>query len=347
MWKKFWNTKKFIFYLFLTAIAGLTSCQKQEDKIDLKKVFLVSRKGKSSWASNKNIEGTTAEDIWLYPVVKAEFNGSIVYFSKADSVKVDNKKLKIQPYLKKYGPLNIQWYEVSPLIQRYDNTKSKGLDKIIFEEKPRYGGWKLKSNKKPGTLRYKVEVGNDLGTISSPGKENYREGLLPDVRRISLRENKGEEDNVDFMTLFFNTAYIFGNTAKQVNQFVGVDCQDLVIYSLNRTSRAKLSYDEHIHNTQKNQLIFDGYVGPLGKTYNKNGNRKKVKIKRGDIIRFPGRISGSHYGAIYEDNSLFGLPNGKLDVFDEIIHTLNKTQITRLGRMGIIRHKKRIQIYRM
>jgi hypothetical protein len=290
------------------------------------------------------VEATTDAPVVLYVVVRAEANGAERYYSTAGSVVLGGKSIQTDLWPRENGPLRIFWFSVGPQLGPYRNFDDY-VARIHFIERPLPGGWRLGVPRRRGTYRYRVQVSGAGGPVSTPGREQQtRENLLPGVRRVSIRENRGGGDNIDFMTLFFNVAYVYGNTASEANDFAGIDCQDLCIYGLNRTGW-NISYNVNLHDAYRSHVVFDGYYDPLGRTYNLDSLRVTVPIRRGDIIHF---ANIGHYGAVYADRSLLGPPNGRLDMFDDVIQTMGLTYTGKLGWFGLgdwgslLRHPRRL-----
>jgi len=298
----------------------------------IRDVAIVSQQAGEDYASDRDVETTTDVPVMLYAVVRAEANGMARYYSTAGSVVLDGKSIQTAPWPRDKGALQFEWFSLSPRLREYNNVDKDGLDKVEFDERPVRGGWSLAAPRRRGTYRFRVQASNGSGWVSTPGREAAtREGSLPGVRRVSIRENRGGGDNVDFMTLFFKVAYVFGNTWSQANHFVGIDCQDLCIYGLNRTGW-NISYDINLHDAYRSRVVFDGYYDALGRTYDLDSARVSVPVRRGDIIHF---ATMGHYGTVYADRSLLGRANGRLDAFDDIIQTMGLTYIGKLGWFGL------------
>jgi hypothetical protein len=338
---------RILFPCFLTitlclCALGLAAPQGQRKQIDLEEVLLVSRSNHSVWSYQDDVEAKVGDTVFIYAIVRSSIDGRSVYFGEADSVRLGRERIAVNRFPEQLGRLEIRWFSVKAVDDWYVNEPGKAVTPVLVEDLV-HRGWVLKTGDRPGTFRFKVHINNGVDTVSSPGKESQRPGgLLPGVLRVSVREDKHAGDNVDYMTLFLNVPYIWGSTRRQVDSFVGVDCQDLVIYGLNRTGY-DLSYDRHIHITQKEHFVFEGFLGSDGKTYDKENGAREAPIRRGDIIRFP---DVRHYAAIYEDTSPSGEPNGKLDMSDKVIESFGKVDILRLDSADYMDPPMRIQVFR-
>ena len=301
-----------------------------ERSVALRDVDIVGQRSGDGLVSDGDIEARTDEPVVLHLVVRAEVDGEECYYSDVESLQLQGKTVRTQRWPRENGPLRVQWYSVRPRLRFYVNRDHHN-DKIQFVEQPVRGVWSLTIPHRGGTYRFRVQVSNRNGSVSTPGIESETQAsLLPGVRRVSIRENRGGGDNIDFMTMFFNVAYVLGNTQSQVENFIGIDCQDLCIYGLNRTGW-NISYDADLHDQYRSHIVFDGSLDVLGRAYDLAGQPTAVPVRRGDVIHFPGPNRTGHYGAVYADRSLLGVPNGKLDFFDDVIHTLKSTQISKLG----------------
>ncbi len=315
----------------LLAVAACGCAGHSTKPVAIRDVFIISQRAGEACASDRDVETTTGVPVVLHVVVRAEADGVERYYSSAGSVVLGGKSIQTAPWPRENGPLHISWFSIGPQLRPYRNFEDY-VARIHHVERPLRGGWRLGVARRRGTYRFRVRVAGPGGSVSSPGLEQAtRENLLPGVRRVSIRENRGDGDNIDFMTMFFNVAYVYGNRASEANNFIGIDCQDLCIYGLNRTGW-DISYDVDLHDAYRSHIIFDAYYDPLGRTYNLDSERVSVPIRRGDIIHF---ATIGHYGAVYADRSLLGRPNGRLDAFDDIIQTMGLTYIGKLGWFGL------------
>jgi len=339
-----------------------TSEDSEKLEVTLLGIYLTARKNDDSFVSNKSVKARFIDVISVYPVIKALVNNKEIYFCKFDSVCINGKVLPVDKIKqwdsKKYGKIEFFWYEIVPDKFSYQNKLSTGrIDKIEYKELLSFSSedWEQTLIGELGTRRFKLEARYNSKKISTPGKESAnKENLLPKVFRVSVREDRGEGDNVDYMTYFFNLPYIWGNTLNQVEHFIGVDCQDLVWFGLKEAGVVpEAQYDHHIHDVYRKKMVFDGYVMMDGKTIGKDSTNVNVSIKRGDVVRL---ANFGHYGAIYKDCSKqskkgntkgeSGKPNGKLDGSDLVIHILfYKPRIERLSTLIWRYNDNHIQIF--
>jgi hypothetical protein len=328
----------------LVVTAGVCCRQPGTQSVALKEAWIVAQRAGDDQVADRDVEGRTDEPVVLHLVVRAAVDGTDRYYSAAGSVVLGGKSVETAPWPRENGPLQVRWYSVRPRLRFYDDSDGHN-DKIQFVELPVRGVWSLMIPRRCGTYRFRVRVSDRNGSVSTPGIETETQAsLLPGVRRVSVRENRGGGDNIDFMTMFFGVAYVYGNTQSQADNFIGIDCQDLCIYGLNRTG-LNISYDVFLNEQYSSHIVFDGYFDLLGRTYDLDEKPAVVPVLRGDIIRF---ADMHHYGAIYADRSLFGHPNGHLDMFDDVINTMGLTAINKFGwfalgdMASLFRHPRRL-----
>ncbi|MCK4234182.1 hypothetical protein KAX75_07115 [candidate division WOR-3 bacterium] len=325
--------------------------------VQLQEIYLVTRKNDETFDYDKSVEALFADVISVYPVIKALVDDKETYFSDFDSIRINGKVVPIDRIKRwnseKYGKIEFFWYEIMPEKLSYQNNLSEGkIDKIEYRDVLTFSSidWEQVLKGELGTRRFKVEVKYNSQRISTPGKENANnENLLPEVFRVSIRENKEGGDNVDYMTFFFNLPYIWGNSRNQVEHFIGVDCQDLAWFGLKEAGFvSEALYDHHIHDVYRKKIIFDGYVMMDGRTIRKDSTNVDVSIKRGDVVRL---AEYGHYGVIYKDcdkqSKVQESSNGKLDNSDLVIHILfDKPRIESLGTLIWRYNDNHIQIFR-
>jgi hypothetical protein len=274
-------------------------------------------------------------------VLEADAGGSR-YFADTDQVVVRGRRLETCRYEGGLPALSVDFLELRPVMRFYYRGRSE--TPVQFTESEAGTGWRYRVEQRPGTCRFRVRVRMAGQEVSSPGLRMLtHDGLLPSVPRVSIRENKAGGDNIDYMTMFLGVAFVYGSVARQVESFAAADCQDMVIFGLNRTGE-RLSYDEHIHVVRRDRMTFDGYIDQQGRTFDLRGRRTSVPIRRGDIIRY---ADFTHYAAVYRDRSEDDRPNGRLDLGDELIHTLGEPAILRFGQVFTFTEPRwRIQVFR-
>jgi hypothetical protein len=321
----------------------------------LDEAFIVANADGSRYARSADIECLAGDTIYLFPVLKCQIDGKIRYYSTLDSARINGKMVNTQQMEKweinkMHGIATIEWYDISATNLWYVNELQKGemmdvnyCETLISSDTT----WHKRIIAHTGTERYKVAIECDSQVISSGGIEKRnKNGSLPGVFRISARENLAAGDNVDYMTFFFNLPFIYGNSREQADNWVGIDCQDLIWFGLYRSGIVPTAdYDNHIHYTHTEKKRFDGFL-INGVTCDTLCEPVTLPIERGDIVRL---VEFGHYGTIYKDSSpddtLNG--NGVLDGSDLVIHILfSSPGIEMLSDITEKHNDRHIQIYR-
>jgi hypothetical protein len=304
--------------LLLSAIV----CTAQPPPARLVSVRVLSRVGGSGPARDRNVEATVEDAVTLYALVAADRGSGVEIFCALDTVEVDGKRIGVAGPPSRLPGLELQWYDVSPVFSGYYRTEAE--DVPFVESRLRSGPF-LPLEPRAGTYRFRVRARVGTDSVSSPGVEpRATDPLLKKVLRVSLRENRGGGDAVDWMTVFFNTAWVWGSTSRHVANYLAADCQDLVIYGLNRAGQV-LSYDQHIHVVRPDRMYFDGYVDGAGRWTDKRGRAATVRARRGDVIRY---VDIPHYGAIYSVHDT----SASLRLDDSVIQTLSVAAVVPVGR---------------
>ena len=238
----------------------------------------------------------------------------------------------------------IRWFQIVPDISRtYKNAnhpweenpyKWVGFGKITYQRRE-IVTWRTRWEidevdtavfKIPGSARY---YQNNLGSfwIDAEVKmgerrkrtvglqENNERNLSPKVFRLTIRKNDGY---IGHLTGFFNVPGLFGSNPYQSNNYIGVDCADVLVAArrqwINRVDAKDynvamlVSAWPRVAKFQLNRgAPSDGKTVTWGKS-----------IKPGDIIavKYEGRSRYQHIGALYEDSN----ENGILDGADTVIH---------------------------
>ncbi|MHC4215336.1 MAG: hypothetical protein ACYSWP_18395, partial [Planctomycetota bacterium] len=83
-----------------------------------------------------------------------------------------------------------------------------------------------------GSFWFQAEVVKD-GVIyrSASIADSDKRGLSPEVFRVSIRECEGY---LGYITSFFNVPGLFGSVTYQSNNYIGVDCADVLIAAYGR-----------------------------------------------------------------------------------------------------------------
>ncbi|MCA9520557.1 MAG: hypothetical protein KC609_06275 [Myxococcales bacterium] len=252
-------------------------------------------------------------------------------------------------------PFPVTWYKVEPLTQHttrghdptvpgflwYTNAHVPespkrgwlGIDRIAYVERvASRAGFSLRPDTQPsdpqqhraprlGVMRYSAVVTIAGAEYRTPGKDARSTwGIAASVYTIAVRR---DDSFVGWATAWFNVPGVYGSVPRQVDDFIGVDCADLVIGAYRRWKRRKVAY------TNVNGLVKAFrhvgkplYLAPSGKLFHDMALTRpaRVPFRSGLVITFSypdGLRSGyEHVGIVDRDNG-----NGVLDGDDTVLHT--------------------------
>jgi hypothetical protein len=230
----------------------------------------------------------------------------------------------------KVSNATIRWYQIIPDISKiYKNAnhpwepnpyKWAGFGKIDYKRKELSqfrGQWQIRpfeNQKHVGSFWFQVEIEKRGKIRKSAGIENttYR-GLSPKVFRVSIRKDKGY---LGYLTTFFNVPGLFGSTTYQSNNYIGVDCADVLVaaYAKSRAKSMRKNYNvAMLVNKLSKRSRFELVNGVPSKNLKWGKN-----IFPGDFIavRYRGARQFQHIGALSGDSN----NNGILDRGDLILH---------------------------
>lgn len=166
-----------------------------------------------------------------------------------------------------------------------------------------------------GSFWFQAVVQSATGTISkTPGADSVGEqGLSPKVFRVSFREGAGY---LGYLTSFFNVPGLFGSTVYQSENYIGIDCADVLMAAHALWKGKKMTVNESVRSLVAKfpaKSRFDLMDG--------NPNRSIAwgkEIQPGDLIavKYDGANFHQHIGALYRDAN----DNGRLDGEDLVIH---------------------------
>jgi hypothetical protein len=198
-----------------------------------------------------------------------------------------------------------------------------------------------------GTMRYCVAIAYKAATgdqkrLESPGLERYtNNGISNEVCRVTVQQ---DASYLGYLTGYFNVPGVFGSYPAQVDNYVGVDCADLVVgawnnyknksisytnvtglrYSLVANGLMKLILADHYYDFKG--VIYVNYARGLGRPVEQKAIKiDQANVHQGDIVLFnynPEKTDRSwdHVGVLFADSSETGEPNGILDGYDLILH---------------------------
>lgn len=183
-----------------------------------------------------------------------------------------------------------------------------------------------------GTLRYKVELRLDDGTvIASKGAEAVDAyGILPSVHRVSIR---ADDTFLGTLTSYFMVPEVFGSSGSgrnnQTDRFVGADCADVLTGALRAAGYSKVEHS-HVAGLTKYATTV---AGPAALDEEGAPDSPVSGVEVGDVIRidYGGAYTNhtprawDHVAVLFEDRSdpdgpQEGGPDGHLDGFDLVVH---------------------------
>jgi len=238
----------------------------------------------------------------------------------------------------------IRWYQIIPATSKiYKNANFPwekdpyqwvGFARIDYHEKELVqfrGHWQIQpfNNQEDGRAQggesrfYHEDVGSfwfqaeveKEGTIyRSAGIEDSDErGLSTTVFRVSIRDGQGY---LGYLTSFFNVPGLFGSVIYQSNNYIGVDCADVLIAAYGKWKQEPIKKNYNVAMLVNQCSKVEEFVLLEGMP------NKKLRwgrdIRRGDFIavRYSGRKQYQHIGALFSDAN----KNGFFDEGDLVIH---------------------------
>jgi len=165
-----------------------------------------------------------------------------------------------------------------------------------------------------GSFWFQAEVATKGRIYRSAGIEDSdKRGLSPKVFRVSVRACRGY---IGYLTSFFNVPGLFGSTTYQSNNYIGVDCADVLVAA---------------HGKWQNRPIKKNYnvamlvrQWPKAKEFDLAEGTAEMEVKWDrDIrpgwfiaVRYGGQRQYQHVGALFRDANKTGI----LDRDDLVIH---------------------------
>ncbi|MFH1238823.1 MAG: hypothetical protein V1653_01780 [bacterium] len=237
---------------------------------------------------------------------------------------------------------------VIPDTIKYTNT---GLDDlknswaIVADAHPTQSQYDV--NKGLGVMRYSVAVeykgaGGRIVTVESPNIKSYQgNGISNNVPKVIIRQ---DDSYIGYLTGYFNVPGVFGSYPYQVDNYIGVDCADLVVGAWKQFSGKYVKYTNvtglryaFVLNKLSKVSPNDHYLDSQGNIYQQyNASSDEYKgakvipispesVNIGDVIVFnysPKRedTTWDHTGVLFADSGEDGKPNGILDGHDLILH---------------------------
>ena len=165
-----------------------------------------------------------------------------------------------------------------------------------------------------GSFWFQVEITKDARTYRSAGIEDSdHRGLSPEVFRVSLRDGPGY---TGYLTTFFNVPGLFGSIPYQSNNYIGVDCADVLVAAYRKWKNTPGKRDYNV-------AMLVAEWPKIAEFDVKNGTPSRrlkwaLDVLPGDLIavRYGRRRRYQHIGSLSADAN----GNGLLDRADRIIH---------------------------
>lgn len=254
----------------------------------------------------------------MYAVIEANDAASNnVYFSNLRNTPTDgtsrisfSRKPTVQWDEKKYGPVEIKWFEIKSESGFYNNTVPS-QSRITYKEVPVGTGWSLKPGL--GTHRYKIKVNYSGGEFDSSPKMIFtKDGVVIGGEVIHVREG---DDLPGRMTEREGPPYIYGSSARQVEMYVGGDCADIITGALHKMGRNDIPYTYSQGFGRFGDPVFRGYIDMQGRFLDRNRNEvNDLDIRRGDLLVY--QKPQHHVAVFYSDIHKSGDPIDVIQTYD-------------------------------
>ncbi len=288
---------------------------------------------------------------------KRSDNGRFYYSDIPGEAALDGRMINIKKWDEELD-LTIRWVKIEPYMRHpskgndptvpsylwYTNAytprspkASEGwidFDKIRYKSTylPEYRDrWRIPADAHPtdrrydlhgglGLMRYGVEASVSGSTIRSKDESvvNYL-GISNDVMKLAVR---ADNTFCGYVTSFFNVPGLFGSHEKQVENYIGVDCADMLIGAYRKWANSDFAF------TGVNGLIEQmNAVGPVhylterGTIYVDKEKQVpcRTEFQKGDLVTFdyPGTVAGwyDHIGVLYIEDG-----DGVISGGDMMIH---------------------------
>jgi hypothetical protein len=165
-----------------------------------------------------------------------------------------------------------------------------------------------------GSFWFQVEIEKEGIIYRSAGIEDSdHRGLSPRVFRISIRDGQGY---LGYLTSFFNVPGLFGSVTYQSNNYIGVDCADVLMAAYGKYKREPIKKNYNV------AMLVSQFPKVAEFEFSEGGTNKELRwgrdIHPGDFIavRYGGRRQYQHIGAFFADAN----NNKVLDGGDLVIH---------------------------
>ncbi|MHC4388581.1 MAG: cysteine peptidase family C39 domain-containing protein [Planctomycetota bacterium] len=165
-----------------------------------------------------------------------------------------------------------------------------------------------------GSFWFQAEVENQGTIYRSHGIEDSdQKGLSLRVFRVSIRDGEGY---LGYLTSFFNVPGLFGSVTYQSNNYIGVDCADVLMAAYGKWKQEPIKKNYNV------AMLVGQCLKVEECDLTEGSPNKKLKwgqdIRLGDFIavRYSGSRQYQHIGALFGDAN----KNGFLDGGDLVIH---------------------------
>jgi hypothetical protein len=165
-----------------------------------------------------------------------------------------------------------------------------------------------------GSFWFQAEVAREGVIYRSPDVEDSDEkGLSPQVFRVSIRDGEGY---LGYLTSFFNVPGLFGSVTYQSENYIGVDCADVLVAACAKWRNRPMRKNYNV------AMVVSEWPRIKEFDLREGAGSEQVfwgaDIQRGDFIavRYRGGRQYQHIGALHSDANA----NGILDGGDLVIH---------------------------
>lgn len=323
---------------------GLLAASPKKDNIKLvptaipsiEKVYIAS-KVDTNIASTQSKNARLDQEVTLYTIIESELNGKKVYFGDLDSVEIKDKKIYPKRWDENYGSIDIDWFKVESMLGNYPEK----ADISYKETKQKWRKWSNKANAHPsdkridlfkglGTMRFKINIKYNNLAYSTAGKESVDEfGIKKNVHRISFRKDDTE---IGWAYAWCNLPYQWGSRSindqlpaeqHQTERFIAQDCADLVVGAARFSGKNNLNYTWSNGLESQSNIVteIEGMDENLN-FLNKYGNIIRYGNKRNEVRLGDKLLGQRHVGILARDSGSRGKPDGILNAYDIMFHTL-------------------------
>ena len=169
-------------------------------------------------------------------------------------------------------------------------------------------------HKDVGSFWFQAEVKKEGVIYRSAGIEDSdKKGLSPKVFRVSIRDGKGY---IGYLTSFFNVPALFGSVTYQSNNYIGVDCADVLVAAYGKWKNKPIEKNYNV------AMLVSQW--PKVQEFDLSEGTADKQLKWGrDIrpgyfiaVRYRGSKQYQHIGALFSDAN----QNEVLDGGDLVIH---------------------------